>query len=66
MYLARMGKDAVTAALCAASLHRFANIHTPAPTSIRALSTANNLLGGIGGRYLEVEPAKVARVKLHE
>lgn len=65
-YLTRMGKDAITAGFCAAGLHRFADIRAPAPTSIRALATANKLLGGIGGGYIEVEPAKRERVKLNE
>ena len=60
-YLTRMGKDAITAGFCAAGLHRFADIRTPAPTSIRALATANQLLGSIGGAYV-----KVPRVKLNE
>lgn len=59
-YLARMKKDAVTAAMAHAGLHRFCNLHTPAPASIRALASSNNLLAGIG------EPTKHPRVKLNE
>ena len=61
-YLTRMGKDAVTAAMAHPGLHRFCNLHTPAPGSIRPLAEANNLLGGIGG---DVEPTKIERARLH-
>ena len=47
-YIARMLKDATTAAVAAAGLQKFVDFRIPSPNGIRPLSAANKLLAGIG------------------
>ena len=65
MTIARLSNKApLTRAACAAGLHRFMAMETPAPASMQPLSSANAILLGIGAK--PDKPDRVDRVKLRE
>jgi hypothetical protein len=53
MYVSRMGRSTVTAAFAAAGLHKYIDMATPAPSSIRPMADGNRFLSGIGVKPVE-------------